>query len=107
MEQSLTLLQDGKPARLLLKGISAEDLEILQGLNLLTSHPVLYVCNVAEATRRPATSTPRPVQKMAKAQGAGVVVISAAIEAEVAQLPEEEAQEFLADLGLDEPASIS
>ena len=37
------------PARVLLQGISPEDLAILQGLNLLTSHPVLYVCNVAEA----------------------------------------------------------
>jgi len=43
------------------------------------------------------------VEKMAAAQGAGTVVISAAIEAEVAQLPDEEAQESLADLGLEEP----
>ncbi len=103
MEQALALLQDGKPARLLLKGIAAEDLEILQGLNLLTSHPVLYVCNVAESDAATGNEHTQAVQKMAEAQGAGVVVISAAIEAEVAQLPDEEAQEFLADLGLDEP----
>ena len=48
MEKALELLQAGKPARIMLKGIAAEDLRILQGLNLLTSHPVLYVCNVAE-----------------------------------------------------------
>src|SRR5512138_1814067 len=45
MEKALALLQDGKPARLLLPGIAAEDLTILQRLNLLTSKPVLYVCN--------------------------------------------------------------
>src|SRR5687768_11819461 len=48
MEKALELLQAGKPARIMLKDIAAEDLRILQGLNLLTSHPVLYVCNVAE-----------------------------------------------------------
>ncbi|MEO5325740.1 redox-regulated ATPase YchF [Mesorhizobium sp. CC13] len=103
MEQALALLQDGKPARLLLKGIAAEDLAILQGLNLLTSHPVLYVCNVAEGDAATGNEHTVAVQKMAEAQGAGVVIISAAIEAEVAQLPDEEAQEFLADMGLDEP----
>ena len=100
MEQALALLQDGKPARLLLKGIAAEDLAILQGLNLLTSHPVLYVCNVAEGDAATGNEHTAAVQKMAEAQGAGVVIISAAIEA---QLPDEEAQEFLADMGLDEP----
>jgi GTP-binding protein YchF len=103
MEQALALLQDGKPARLLLKDIAAEDLAILQELNLLTSHPVLYVCNVAESDAATGNEHTQAVQKMAEAQGAGVVVISAAIEAEVAQLPDDEAQEFLADLGLDEP----
>ncbi|NGN41353.1 redox-regulated ATPase YchF [Mesorhizobium sp. CGMCC 1.15528] len=103
MEQALTLLQEGKPARMLLKGIAAEDLAILQGLNLLTSHPVLYVCNVSEAEAATGNEHTQAVEKMAAAQGAGTVVISAAIEAEVAQLPDEEAQEFLADLGLEEP----
>jgi GTP-binding protein YchF len=103
MEQALALLQDGKPARILLDGIAAEDLAILQGLNLLTSHPVLYVCNVSEADAATGNEHTRAVEKMAAAQGARVVTISAAIEAEVAQLPDEEAKEFLADLGLEEP----
>ena len=103
MEQALALLQDGKPARILLDGIAAEDLAILQGLNLLTSHPVLYVCNVSEADAATGNEHTRVVEKMAAAQGARVVTISAAIEAEVAQLPDEEAKEFLADLGLEEP----
>ncbi|PSJ58149.1 redox-regulated ATPase YchF [Pseudaminobacter soli (ex Li et al. 2025)] len=103
MEQALALLQDGKPVRMLLKGIAHEDLVILQSLNLLTSHPVLYVCNVAESQAATGNEHTAAVEKMAAAQGAGTVIISAAIEAEVAQLPDEEAQEFLADLGLDEP----
>jgi GTP-binding protein YchF len=103
MESSLELLQAGKPVRLLLDGIAAEDLVILQELNLLTSKPVLYVCNVAEADAAKGNEHTQAVEKMAKAQGARTVVISAAIEAEVAQLPDEEATEFLADLGLEEP----
>lgn len=103
MEAALELLQAGKPTRILLKGIAPEDLRILQGLNLLTSHPVLYVCNVAEADAATGNEHSRAVEKMAAAQGAGTVVISAAIEAEVAQLSDEEEMEFLASLGLDEP----
>jgi GTP-binding protein YchF len=103
MEQALALLQDGKPARILRGDISPEDLNVLNGLNLLTSHPVLYVCNVAEADAAKGNAHSAAVEKMAAAQGAGTVVISAAIEAEVAQLPDDEEMEFLADLGLEEP----
>ena len=49
MEAVIKLLNEGKPARLLLKTLAADEIEVLKGLNLLTSHPVLYVCNVAEA----------------------------------------------------------
>ncbi len=103
MDKALELLQAGKPARILLDGIAPDELQILQDLNLLTSHPVLYVCNVSEADAASGNDRTRAVEQMAAAQGARTVVISAAIEAEVAQLPEEEAQEFLADLGLEEP----
>jgi GTP-binding protein YchF len=103
MEQALALLQQGKPVRILLDGIAAEDLAILQGLNLLTSHPVLYVCNVSEADAATGNEHTRKVEEMAAAQGARTVVISAAIEAEVAQLPDDEELEFLASMGLEEP----
>ena len=103
MEKALELLQAGKPARVMLKGIAAEDLRMLQGLNLLTSHPVLYVCNVAEKDAASGNEHTRAVEKMAEAQGARAVVISAAIEAEVAQLPDDEELEFLASMGLEEP----
>ncbi|TAN14766.1 MAG: redox-regulated ATPase YchF [Rhizobiaceae bacterium] len=103
MEKALALLQDGKPVRLMLEGISAEDLHLLQGLNLLTSKPVLYVCNVAEADASSGNAHSAAVEKMAAAQGARTVIISAAIEAEVAQLPEDEAREFLDAMDLAEP----
>jgi GTP-binding protein YchF len=102
MEASLKLLQDGKPVRTMLKSLAAEDLAILHGLNLLTSHPVLYVCNVSEEDAATGNAHTEAVPKMAAEQGAESIVISAAIESEVAQLPDEEASEFLSALGLDE-----
>ncbi len=103
MEKALALLQEGKPVRMMLDGIAVEDLRILKALNLLTSKPVLYVCNVAEADAATGNAQSAAVEKMAASQGARTVVISAAIEAEVAQLPEDEAREFLDALGLEEP----
>ncbi|WP_417416343.1 redox-regulated ATPase YchF [Hoeflea sp.] len=102
MEAALKLLQDGKPVRTMLKSLSAEDLAILKGLNLLTSHPVLYVCNVSEEDAATGNAHTEAVAKMAAEQGAESIVVSAAIESEVAQLPDEEAKEFLSALGLDE-----
>jgi GTP-binding protein YchF len=102
MEDSLALLNDGKPVRHLLDGIADDDLLILKGLNLLTSKPVLYVCNVAEEDAGKGNSKSDEVAVMAAEQGAKTVVISAAIEAEVAQLDDEEASMFLEELGLDE-----
>jgi len=102
MEAALKLLNDGRPARVLLDGIAAEDLKILQGLNLLTSKPVLYVCNVAEEDAATGNDHSKAVEKMAESQGAGSVVISAAIEEEISQLPEAEQPEYLEMNGLEE-----
>jgi len=102
MEASLDLLKDGKPVRLLLDGMATEDLKILQGLNLLTSKPVLYVCNVAEGDAADGNAHSATVTKMAAEQGAQSVVISAAIEEEIAQLPEAEQPEYLEMNGLTE-----
>jgi len=103
MEKALDLLQDGKPVRLLLNGIAAEDLKILKSLNLLTSKPVLYVCNVAEQDASNGNEHSRAVEALAKAQGAETVVISAAIEAEISQLEPVEAAEYMEAMGLSEP----
>jgi len=103
MDAALNLLREGKPVRHLLKDIADEDLKILRGLNLLTSKPVLYVCNVEEGDAATGNSLTANVAKMAEEQNAEMVIISAAIEAEVAQLPNDEQAEFLESMGLEEP----
>ena len=102
MEAALALLQDGKPARLL-DLTDPEEKKILDGLNLLSSKPVLYVCNVEEASAETGNSLSAKVEEMAKKEGAASVVISAAIEAEISQLDSEEQAEFLETIGLEEP----
>ena len=102
MEQALALLQNGEPVRTMLKDIADEDLQILQNLNLLTSKPVLYVCNVAESDAAIGNDFSTAVVDMAKEQGAGAVIISAAIEEEIAQLPVDEQPDYLEMNGLEE-----
>ena len=100
MEPVLALLREGKPARLFKP--SAEQKPVLDQLQLLTAKPVLYVCNVEEASAADGNALSAKVAARAKAEGASSVVVSAAIEAEVAQLPDSERGEFLASLGLSE-----
>ncbi len=101
MDAALAELEAGRPARL--AKIAPTDQAAFQGLNLLTSKPVLYVANVDEASAATGNVHSRSVEAMASAEGAGAVVISAAIEAEVAQLPDADEREFLGSLGLTEP----
>jgi len=101
MDKALVLLREGRPARL--AQITAEEEESWRALQLLTSKPVLYVCNVEEGSAAKGNAFSAKVFERAKAEGAGCVVISAQIEAEVAGLPTEERAAFLADLGLAEP----
>jgi GTP-binding protein YchF len=101
MDAALELLRQGKPARLL--DVSADDRPMFEALNLLTSKPVLYVCNVEESASATGNAHSDRVFEMAKAQGAGCVTISAAIESEIAQLDAAEQAEFLETLGLEEP----
>jgi ribosome-binding ATPase len=100
MEQALEMLQNGKPARLVER--SAEEEKAFQMLNLLTSKPILYVCNVEEDAAGEGNDYSAEVEAYAKETGARSVVISAAIEAEVAVLPLDEQAEFLETLGLEE-----
>ncbi|MBT5083835.1 MAG: redox-regulated ATPase YchF [Rhodospirillaceae bacterium] len=95
-------LQDGRPARDV--EISKDEAKTFRQLQLLTSKPVLYVCNVDEASAGTDNEYSRLVEEMAQRQSAAVVVISASIEAELAQLDDdEEVRAFLEDLGLSEP----
>ncbi len=95
----LEALQAGRPVR---QAIPAGEHEAVLRLDLLTAKPVLYVCNVAEADAARGNEASARVAARARAEGAAVVIVSAAIEAEVAQLPESERGEFLAGLGLAE-----
>ncbi len=103
MESALALLKDGKPARQLAADLDREERRTLNGLNLLSSKPVLYVCNVSEDDAGTGNALTEQVEARAKAENAGFVVISAAIEAEIAQLSDAEQAEFLETIGLQEP----
>ena len=97
MEPIVAALQEGRPAR---TAIAPADAEAARRLQLLTSKPVLYVCNVEEAAAAAGNAHSAAVAARAAAEGARVVIVSAAIEAEVAQLPEADRGEFLEGLGL-------
>ncbi len=99
--QALELLRDSKPARLT-KPKDAEETKALQRAQLLTAKPVLYACNVDEADAANGNAHSQRVADKAAAEGAKAVVISAAIEAEIATLPPDDREHFLADLGLHE-----
>lgn len=93
-------LAEGQPARTV--KVAEDDQRNWRLLQLLTSKPVLYVCNVEEASAAHGNSQSARVAEMAAKQGAGVVVISARIEEELAQLPDEDAKAFLEEMGLHE-----
>ena len=103
VKRSLVLLRDGKPARLVER--KPEEERAFHMLGLLTSMPVLYVCNVDEASAAAGNAFSRQVEARAQAEGAGCVVISAKIEAEIAVLPREERTEYLARSACTRPGS--
>lgn len=100
MKLALAALEEGKPARVV--EVDDEDAKAWRMLQLLTSKPVLYVCNVDEGDAAEGNSLSAKVAEMAAAQGNSHVVISAKIEEEISQLDAEEAAEFLEELGLAE-----
>jgi GTP-binding protein YchF len=101
VNRALVLLREGKPARLTER--KPEEERAFHTLGLLTSMPVLYVCNVDEASAAAGNDFSRRVEQRAQAEGAGCVVISAKIEAEIAVLSRAERTEYLAAVGLKEP----
>ena len=100
VDKALELLRAGKPARL--AQLTAEEERGWRLLQLLTAKPVLYVCNVEE-TAIAGNALTEKVAARAKAEGAGCVVISAKIEAELAGLEPDERADYLESLGLEEP----
>ncbi len=99
--QALELLRDGKPARLTVPK-DEDEARHLRLAQLLTAKPVLYVCNVNEEDAANGNDLSAKVFAKAAAEGAQAVVVSAAIEAEIATMPLDERGEFLGELGLEE-----
>ena len=101
IEKVIEALKEGKPARSV--AAQLEDQAVLNELQLLTAKPVMYVCNVGEEDSRTGNAYSERVAARAAAEGAVSVVISAAIEAEIAQLTNsEERAEFLESIGLED-----
>ena len=100
LAEAQAMLEEGKPARVV--EVSEEDAKAWKGLQLLTTKPILYVCNVDEGSAATGNEFSARVEAMAAEQGAASVVISAQIEEEISQLDAEEAIEFLEELGLAE-----
>jgi GTP-binding protein YchF len=99
--QALELLRAGKPARLTIPA-GEDEARVFAQAQLLTAKPVLYVCNVEEASAAAGNALSRAVAVKAAAEGARSVVISAAIEAEISQMAAADRPDFLAELGLTE-----
>jgi len=100
LKEALAALENGKPARSV--SVDAEDARAWKNLQLLTTKPILYVCNVGEGDAANGNQYSAKVDEMAAAQRAGTVIISAQIEEEISQLEAEEAQMFLSEMGLAE-----
>ena len=100
LRAAMTALEAGRPARTV--QVAEDDRRAWRLLQLLTAKPVLFVCNVEEASAASGNAQSARVAEMAAQQGAASVVISARIEEEISQLDAEEAAMFLAEMGLHE-----
>ena len=100
VNRSLALLREGKPARMTERKVEEE--RNFRMLGLMTSKPVVYVCNVEEGAAQEGNAFSKKVEERAKAEGAVSVVISAKIESEIATLSRAERADFLETLGLEE-----
>ncbi len=97
----LSGLEDGITLRR--QQLSADELNVINELCLLTIKPVLYVTNVDDSALPDGNAYVDTVREFAKQEGAGVVVVSAQIESELAEMDKESQIEFLSDLGISEP----
>ena len=102
LERIIEGLGEAKPVRA--QGLDEEELEMIKELTLLTAKPSLYVANISEdeVSDYSANEHVKRVEEYAKNEGAGIVVVSARIESEIAELSDEESAAFLEDLGLEE-----
>ena len=101
IKRTIEALRHGKPARLV--EVELENQNLFRQLQLLTAKPVMYLCNVDEASAASGNELAKKVENYAEKEGAGVVIVSASIEAEIAQLADaKDREEFLSDIGLKE-----
>ncbi len=100
IDKALVALQQGLPARII--DIGEEDKAAFQHLHLLTAKPVLYIANVDEGSAQNGNELSARVGSLAKEEGAGIVIISAQIESELALLDTQERGEYLEEIGLPE-----
>jgi GTP-binding protein YchF len=100
VNRALALLRAGEPARLIER--KPEEERTFHALGLLTSKPMLYVCNVEEAAAATGNAYSGKVEERARLEGAGCLIVSAKIESEIAVLARAERAEFLAAVGLEE-----
>jgi len=105
LEIALAALREGKPARI--APVPADQAPTFKRLQLITAKPIMYVCNVEEAAAATGNKYSKRVEDYAAQNGAVCVTISAAIEAEVAQLADPaEKKDYLATMGLDRPGLL-
>ena len=100
LEKVLQSLEEGRTVRSL--GLNDEEKALIDDLHLLTIKPVLFVCNVSEDDLGKETALYQEVQALAKEQGADVLQVCAKVEAELAELSDDERNEYLCELGLEE-----
>jgi len=100
VNRALEVLREGKPARNV--EVAEDEKKAFTELNLLTSKPALYICNVDEDAAADGNEMTKKVQTYADEQNARMVIISAEIESELSQLEDEEQNEYLETLGLEE-----
>lgn len=102
LEKLLTVLEEGKSARVL--DLNDDEKKLLKSFNLLSDKPIIYVANVSEeeAANSDDNKYVQQIKEFAKTENAEVVVISAQIEQEISELEDDEKQEFLEAMGLEE-----
>ena len=97
-------LEDGKPARSVQISEDADSQKLVKELHLLTSKPVLYVCNLSEADiANGGNQWSKEVEQRAKEENNECILICGAMEAEISELSSEEQKEFLDSIGVNEP----
>jgi hypothetical protein len=100
LEKLSAALNEGKSVRQV--GLTEEEAEMIEGLGLLTSKPIIYAANVSEDDLATGNEWVEQVRAIATQENAQVVVVSAQVESELVELPEEDRADFLASLGVEQ-----